>query len=168
MSCASERGLEVVRRRSGGGVVFVHPDDSVWLDVTIPRDDPHWVDDVGTSMLWLGEVFSDALSAWVDADVHRGVFDAGASGRDVCFASTSPGELFVGGAKVVGISQRRTRDGARFQCVIYRRWVPSEWVACLESDSARTVALSLQVTTVEAPAADIVSAVAGRLNQPNR
>lgn len=162
--CVSERGLEVVRRRSGGGVVYVHPDDSVWIDVTIPRTDPLWVDDVGRSMLWLGDVFVDALSPWVGGTVHTGGFDAGRSGRDVCFASTSPGEVFVGPAKVVGISQRRTRDGARFQCVVYRRWAPAEWAPCLASDSARGAALSLQVATVDAPADHIVSAVCSRLN----
>lgn len=164
-ACASEHGIEVARRRSGGGVVFVHPDDSVWIDVTIPRDDPLWVDDVSSSMLWLGEVFVDALSPWVTASVHRGAFDAGSTGRDVCFASTSPGEVFLDDAKVVGISQRRTREGARFQCVVYRRWEPSGWAPCLASPGAQSAASSLRVATVAAGAADIVAAVASRLNR---
>ena len=163
IACAQERGIEVVRRRSGGGVVFVHPDDSVWIDVTIPRNDDLWVDDVAGSMLWLGDVFVDALSPWVDGSVYRGAFDAGSSGRDVCFASTSPGEVFVDGAKVVGISQRRTRDGARFQCVVYRRWAPTEWCPCLSGETARSSTLALRVATVDAAADDIVSAVMSRL-----
>jgi lipoate-protein ligase A len=40
----------------------------------------------------------------------------------VCFAGLGPGEVTVGGRKVVGISQRRTRDAARFQCVAYETW----------------------------------------------
>ena len=164
IACAQERGIEVVRRGSGGGVVFVHPDDSVWIDVTIPRNDDLWVDDVAGSMLWLGDVFVDALSPWVDGSVYRGAFDAGPSGRDVCFASTSPGEVFVDGAKVVGISQRRTRDGARFQCVVYRRWAPTEWCPCLSGETARSSTLALRVATVDASADDIVSAVMSRLS----
>lgn len=165
MQRASGLGLDVVRRRSGGGVVFVHPDDSVWIDVTIPRDDPLWVDDVAASMLWLGEVFVDALSQWVTTVVHRGAFDAGDSGREVCFASTSPGEVFAGDAKVVGISQRRTREGARFQCVVYRRWQPDQWAPCLVSATAQEAARSVRVATVPAGADEIVSAVVTRLNR---
>ena len=155
------------RRRSGGGVVFVHPDDSIWIDVTIPRDDPLWVDDVSESMLWLGEVFVDALSQWMTTTVHRGAFDAGESGRDVCFASAAPGEVFAGDAKVVGISQRRTREGARFQCVTYRRWEPSEWAPCLLSDTARAAAGSVHVATVDASAEAVVAAVMTRLSRLN-
>jgi lipoate-protein ligase A len=40
----------------------------------------------------------------------------------VCFAGLGPGEVTVDGLKVVGISQRRTRDAARFQCVAYETW----------------------------------------------
>jgi hypothetical protein len=42
--------------------------------------------------------------------------------RLVCFAGVGPGEVLVGERKVVGMSQRRTRDGARFQCVVHRSW----------------------------------------------
>jgi hypothetical protein len=43
----------------------------------------------------------------------------------VCFASVGPGEVVrhgTGGGqqKVVGISQRRTKDAARFQCTLFR------------------------------------------------
>ena len=44
--------------------------------------------------------------------------------RKVCFGGLGPGEVTVDGHKLVGISQRRTRDGARFQCVVHRRWDP--------------------------------------------
>jgi hypothetical protein len=38
----------------------------------------------------------------------------------VCFASVGPGEVVRGGSKVVGVSQRRTKDAARFQCTVFR------------------------------------------------
>ena len=90
---ADESGVLVSRRRSGGGAVFVHPSDSVWIDITISRNDPLWKDDVAQSMLWLGELFVEALSPWVQAEVYRDSFSTGIDGRVVCFASSSPGEV---------------------------------------------------------------------------
>ena len=43
----------------------------------------------------------------------------------ICFAGKGPGEVFAAdGSKIVGISQRRTRDWARFQCVVSLKWRP--------------------------------------------
>jgi lipoate-protein ligase A len=64
--------------------------------------------------------------------VHRaGVSDRDAA-RVVCFAAVGPGEVVRDGAKVLGISQRRTRHGARFQCVAYRSH-PGDLVGLLDS-----------------------------------
>ena len=158
-STAAVFGLDVVRRRSGGGAVFVHPTQSVWIDITIPKDDPMFVEDVSTSMLWLGDVFVHGLQQWVPAQTYRGVFEAGADGRSVCFASTSPGEVFVEQSKLVGISQRRGRDGARLQCVLYRSWHPELWTPSLTSVEIRDRISSLPVATISAEADDIVSSV---------
>ena len=40
----------------------------------------------------------------------------------VCFAGIAPGEVLLDGVKLVGLSQRRTRRGARFQCAVNRRF----------------------------------------------
>ena len=159
VAVADELGLEVVRRRSGGGAVFVHPTESVWIDITIPKDDPLFVDDVSASMLWLGDVFVEALQPWLNAQTFRGTFHAGTDGRSVCFASSSPGEVFVGNEKLVGISQRRGREGARLQCVLYRSWQPELWVPSLTSEAVRERISTLPVSTLSADPADIVSAV---------
>ena len=161
---ADESGVLVSRRRSGGGAVFVHPSDSVWIDVTISRDDPLWKDDVVQSMLWLGELFVDALSPWVQANVYRDSFVTGVDGRVVCFASSSPGEVFVGTNKLVGFSQRRGRDGARFQCVLYRHWRPSEWSQVLSSSDVRSRVADISVATLDIPAQSIVNAVSKQLS----
>lgn len=157
--CAAQHDMDVVRRRSGGGLVYVHPVDSVWIDVTITRDDPLWVDDVSSSMLWLGDVFVTALAPWVSATCFRGGFTAGEFGREVCFASHSPGEVFVGDKKLVGISQRRNRDGARFQCVMYRQWNSDPWLSCLASPHFVEGVRQLQVATLDVAADHIVTAV---------
>lgn len=158
-SVANEHGVTVSRRRSGGGAVFVHPTDSVWVDITISRHDPLWKDDVAQSMLWLGEVFVAALSPWMQAQVYRESFSTGVDGRVVCFASSSPGEVFVGANKLVGISQRRGRDGARFQCVLYRRWHPTEWSQVLASPEVRSRVADIAVATLDIPALTLVNAI---------
>ena len=163
-SVANEHGVTVSRRRSGGGAVFVHPTDSVWVDITISRDDPLWKDDVAQSMMWLGQVFVEALSPWVKAEVYRESFSTGVDGRVVCFASSSPGEVFVGANKLVGISQRRGRDGARFQCVLYRHWRPTEWSFVLVSPDVRSRVADIAVATLDIPAAGIVNALSERLS----
>ena len=159
VAAARAAGFDVVRRRSGGGLVPVDPDGTIWIDVTIPHDDPLWVDDVTRSMEWLGHVFVRALQPWVDARVHRGPFEQGSDGRSVCFASASPGEVFVGGSKLVGISQRRGRHGARMQCVLYQRWEPDPWAGLLTDRDVARRARDLHVATVDAPPTDIVAAV---------
>ena len=37
-------GVAVVRRRSGGGVVYLEVDQHLWIDLVIPRDDKLWSD----------------------------------------------------------------------------------------------------------------------------
>ena len=156
---AVECDVSVTRRRSGGGAVFVHPADSVWIDITISRDDPLWKDDVSESMLWLGECFVAALSPWVHAEVYRDSFSTEIDGRVVCFASSSPGEVFVGQNKLVGISQRRGRDGARFQCVLYRQWKPGEWSSILASVDVQSRVPEIAVATLDIEPLDLVHAI---------
>lgn len=114
-------GADVVRRSSGGGLVQLGVGQQLWVDIFLPRDDPLWVDDVSHSADWLGASWVRALET---IGVHGGEVTDGAwsdpdLGRLVCFAATGPGEVTVTGRKIVGISQRRTRAGARFQCTVY-------------------------------------------------
>ncbi|HVF74379.1 MAG TPA: hypothetical protein VM938_04975 [Acidimicrobiales bacterium] len=116
-----------VRRRSGGGAVLLAPGDPLWVDVVVPRHDPLWHDDVGRAFWWLGKVWAELLGG----QVHHGGLVCTRWSRQVCFGGMGPGEVAVGGRKVVGISQRRTRDGALFQCAVYRTWDPRPLVAHL-------------------------------------
>ena len=114
-ACAAA-GVEIVRRRSGGGAVLVAPGRQIWLDVFVPAGDPLADDDVGRASWWFGELWAACLEAVAGrsdlvAEVHRGGV-AHRRGATACFAALGPGEVSVAGAKAVGISQRRNRHGA--------------------------------------------------------
>jgi lipoate---protein ligase len=130
---AADLGVEVVRRRSGGGAVLLDPGQVVWLDVIVPRGDPLWDDDVVTAAQWLGHAWAHALDdlGVPGGEVHRGGLVPTLLGPVVCFAGTGPGEVVVAGRKVVGISQRRTRAGARFQCSVPIVWDGARHAALL-------------------------------------
>ena len=118
-----KRRLGLLRRQSGGGAVLVVPEALVWIDVFIPRDDPLWEADVSKSAVWLGKVWQATLAEFgISAEVHQALYQPGEWGNLVCFASRAAGEVFVEGKKSVGISQRRTRRGARFQTALARQW----------------------------------------------
>jgi lipoate-protein ligase A len=135
LEACEQRGIDVVVRRSGGGIVFLVHGQYLWIDLVISRDDPLWTDDVRASMRWLGEAWCSALQCVGvgPCAVHEGALVGGALGDLVCFAGVGPGEVVdVARAKLVGIAQRRTRDFARFQCTVLRRWDPEELVSVLD------------------------------------
>lgn len=120
--------LPVARRRSGGGAVLVEPGGVLWVDVCVARGDDLWDDDIGRAFHWLGDAWAAAIG---DAVVHRGALVTTRWSRRVCFAGLGPGEVTIDGRKVVGISQRRTRDGALFQCAALLAWDPAPLVTRL-------------------------------------
>ena len=137
-SCQKD-DISVVHRRSGGGVVVLQADAHLWIDFVVPRDDELWRDDVGESMWWVGELWADALAMCEIADrdqlrVQRGGLERSSLSDLVCFGGLGPGEVTLHGEKVVGISQRRTREMARFQCVVHQRWSPDLYRRYLLTD----------------------------------
>ena len=148
---ARAAGVEVVRRRSGGGAVLLVPGEVLWVDVVIPAGDPLWDADVGRAAWWLGAVWAEALGG--GAVVHRGSLVTTPWSRLVCFAGLGPGEVTDAGRKLVGISQRRTRQAARFQCALYARWDPAALAALLALDESRRATLVADLADVVGTAA---------------
>ena len=162
---AVRQGIDVVRRRSGGGGVLLWPDEFVWLDLEIPATDELWSDDVGRSMWWVGELWKTALADLEpSATVHVGRLRRTTWSSDVCFAGSGPGEVLVDDAKLVGISQRRTRLAARFQTMVHLRWRP-EVVASLVAGSPSTEELTSIVKTSSESAPGIVARLTGVLRR---
>ena len=117
-------GIGIVKRRSGGGAVLVVPDQLVWVDtVAVPGGTPGDVpNDVRGSMIWAGAMWQRALLPFVgdrQLAVHGGSLVATPWSDLVCFAGLGPGEVSLDGRKLVGLSQRRTRNGVRIQGTLY-------------------------------------------------
>ncbi|MEO8267921.1 MAG: hypothetical protein ABI706_20645 [Ilumatobacteraceae bacterium] len=162
---AALHGVDVVRRRSGGGGVLLWPGEFVWLDLEIPASDVLWSSDIGHSMWWVGELWCAALAdSEPRATVYRGRMQRTRWSSDVCFAGTGPGEVLVDSAKLVGISQRRTREAARFQTMLHLRWRP-EVVASLVADKPPIADLVPVVTTTAASAGHVIAGLTAGLQR---
>jgi lipoate-protein ligase A len=158
---AAVLGIEVARRRSGGGAVLLVPGEVAWLDVIVPYGDLLWHDDVGRAGAWLGHTWQAALAdlGVTGTTVHSGPWATGGPlGRLVCFAAVGPGEVTLGSRKMVGVSQRRTRRAARFQCAVYRRWAPELLTHLLRLDDATAQSLQVAAGGVGAAPGEIVAA----------
>ena len=165
---AAAAGVDVVRRRSGGGAVLLVPGESLWVDAVLPPSDALWADDVGRSFHWLGQAWADALAdLGVAAEVHHGGLCVTEWSRLVCFGGLGSGEVTVAGRKVVGLSQRRGRWGARFQCTVHRRWDPARLLELLALDpaerAAASAALEPAVAVVEATDEQLLAALVRHL-----
>ncbi|MBW3614436.1 MAG: hypothetical protein KY439_03890 [Actinobacteria bacterium] len=176
-ACAA-LGVDVVRRRSGGGAVLVEPGRLVWVDVVVPAGDPLWCDDVGHAFVWLGQAWARALAGSTSLGGSTGSVRVHTAGlvypnrwsRLVCFAGVGPGEV-VGdgdGAKVVGMAQRRTRAGALFQCAVPLAWEPYSLLALtsLSADDRRRAGAELSGAVVPlcgATTQEVVAALVAEL-----
>ena len=135
-------GVEVVRRRGGGGAVYLEPGDHLWIDAWIPRGDALWSVDVALAAEWVGAWWQRALAEAVGGrggdvvatSVHRGRSLPGELGDLVCFAGRGPGEVFVGDRKLIGLSQWRAREGALFSSCAYLRWDAERMVELFDLD----------------------------------
>ena len=140
---ADALGVAVAGRRSGGGAVLLRPGEHLWVDVVVPAGDPRWRDDVTLASIEIGTAWATALEpllpvgpAPTSLELHRGGADREGVGRLICAAGRGPGEVLAGEAKLVGISQRRTRHWARFQCLVHRRFRADEHERLLGPDAA--------------------------------
>jgi hypothetical protein len=122
-------------------------------------------------MWWVGELWADALAMCEIADrdqlrVHRGGLERSSLSDLVCFGGLGPGEVTLHGEKVVGISQRRTREMARFQCVVHQRWSPDLYRRYLLTDVVelqsrnRGVSLETEISRISVAEVDGLSQIA--------
>jgi lipoate-protein ligase A len=159
-----ERSVELVRRRGGGGAVYLEPGTFLWVDAWIPRDDMLWEHDVSAAAEWVGRWWIEALAGGGSRDalsVHTGRSVPGALGDLVCFAGRGPGEVFLDDRKVVGLSQWRSREGALFSSCAYLRWDPEPLLDLLSFDAAARSELAGALGDVARGVSAFLPAVSG-------
>jgi lipoate---protein ligase len=151
-AAARRTGVQVARRRGGGGAVYLEPGDPLWLDAWIPHDDPLWKSDVSAAAEWVGAWWAQALQGLGlrGLQVHTGRAVPGDLGELVCFAGRGPGEVFLQGQKVVGMSQWRAREGALFSSCAYLHWDPAPMLELLDVDDEARTELSFALAPVAA------------------
>ncbi len=166
---AESTGVEMVRRRSGGGAVLLVPAQHEWIDFWLPAGDPLWRDDVVSAGEWLGELFVSALgdAGIDDLSVHRGPASNDALSRKVCFLGRGPGEVFCGEKKVVGLSQRRTRDWIRFQTLVHRQFSAEQTAGLIAAPPGADVLVNDVAQRLESQVFEIGAVVVLDLLRPH-
>jgi lipoate-protein ligase A len=105
-----EHGWEMVRRATGGRAVL-HTDELTY-SVIAPLDEPRVAGSVLESYQRLAGALVEALRLLgLPVEVHEGAPASNKSPNPVCFEVPSSYEITVGGKKLVGSAQRRSRDG---------------------------------------------------------
>ncbi len=139
--------------------MLVTPGDPVWVDVWLPSGDLLWDRAVDRAFHWLGQAWVDALgrAGLAGATAHREGFVACTRWSSlVCFGGVGAGEVVAAdGRKVVGLAQRRTRDGAWFHGACVLRWDPAPLVELLALDPAERQAATAGLGSAVAGAADL-------------
>ncbi len=139
--------------------MLVTPDDPVWIDVWIPHDDSLWRADVARAFDWLGDTWCSALGniGITDVSANRGGSVACTRWSSlICFGGVGTGEVITAdGRKVVGLSQRRTRDGSWFHGACVRRWDPDPLLDVLAMSAQEREVASADLTAAVCGIADL-------------
>jgi len=122
---ASENNIEICKRKSGGGLVYMNHKQDLWVDIYLPNNSPLFVKDIGKSFLWVGQLWKDALSSYWTKDqlvMAETKHPENSLSKLICFEGVGHGEILLNGPngklkKIVGLSQKRKRHGCKIQCL---------------------------------------------------
>lgn len=142
-------GVDLRRRRGGGGAVLLRPEDC-WVELWLPSSAREMDPDVRATAYAVGEWWRSALAAvGLCADMHSGDIEHPDEAAVACFAGLGPGELSVGGRKLLGLSQWRAREGVLASCVVPFR-PPADLTKYLSALAAPTPTLRTATSLGEA------------------
>ncbi len=179
LALRSMENLEVITRFSGGGAVLMD-EGLLSLDIFLPAGHALLAGDPLAVFDRVGQAWARALGSLgvPDLTIHDGAGTARRRGSPreqllaaVCYATLGRGEVLAGGRKLVGLAQRRRRQGALVQCGLLRRWEPEPVLRALgaEIDDAEVLghAVGLDDLLTSPPSDEAVQrAVEAELTSP--
>lgn len=111
--------VEICRRGSGGGAVYICPNDVSWTDFWIPKTASIYRSDPSELFLNIGAFYQKIFaSLGLETAIVKKFSGSEESSRYACWAGRGYGELTVADAKLLGLAQRRNRRGARIQAMV--------------------------------------------------
>lgn len=134
--------VRILRRRGGGGAVYVESTSTLWIDLWIPTTDPCHRFDIRGAMELVGASFQAALARLGLTGTHIVAAKKPVVSSALCFAGVGPGEVLLGDRKVVGITAWRSREGSLFQTATYQSMPPrlSRWIVLDEMQPGEAIA----------------------------
>jgi len=115
-----DAAIDVVRRRGGGGAVFVDPVQTIWIDLWLPATSS-LVHDVRGLLIGVGGQLRSVLASRGVGGLRVVETTTSAEQSVACFAGLGFGELVEAqGRKLLGLTAWRSRDGALVQSAVYR------------------------------------------------
>jgi lipoate-protein ligase A len=127
-----KKNIPVVRRPSGGGVVF--HDGDITFSLSLGNPNPFLTGDAKSSYLKINEALASGLRdmyAGLDFFDCRSVPSGRAGNGRVCFEEPACYDLLWKGKKVVGASQRRKKDAVLYQSSVALRGDREKIIACM-------------------------------------
>jgi len=156
----TEDHVALASRRSGGGAVFIDPASTVWIDLLAPRSSAWWSGELTENFLLVGRVWQRALSSiGVESEMCMTASPRTEVASQACWAGTGWGEVTIGDAKVVGLSQRRTRWGVRVQTMAVLDDSSRRVAEYLPVESRAQVHASIGVITLSVTIEEVEAAV---------
>jgi lipoate-protein ligase A len=146
-------GLPIVHRRTGGGAVLVGP-GVLGVSVLLPPSHPLISAGLVPAYEWLGRAHARALQRLgvacevVSPEVARGTAPEPTVAW-ACFGALSPWEVVTrpGRRKLVGLAQRRSRDGVLMVCGTLVEDAPWDTLCHALGHSAEAAAVLQRVTS---------------------
>jgi lipoate-protein ligase A len=141
---AKQMGWEVVQRPTGGGIVF-HNLAEVSFSVITAIDDPTLPPGLIPSYLKVSEAVVEGLRGLgIEAEIRPQTKDQRPQTTGLCFSYPAEYEIVVGGKKIVGSAQKRTKKALLQQGSIFVHQNPDQVYAMLKKPYGKENAVCVE------------------------
>jgi lipoate-protein ligase A len=141
---SKQLGWEVIKRPTGGGIVF-HNEAEVTYSLVMAKDDPSLPQGLVPAYKKISEAVVFALSLLgVKAVIGSQNTEHGARNTGLCFSYPAAYEVVVNGRKIVGSAQKRGKLALLQQGSIFVRPTPAPILKVLKKNHPPLNAISLE------------------------